>query len=78
MWSRAICGLRAQAVPEPLKITSPSVIVTEACAVADEGKDEGGLRTVVDVVGRADLFDLALAHDDDAVGKLEGLFLVRG
>ncbi len=36
------------------------------------------MRTVVDVVGRADLFDLALAHDDDAVGKLEGLFLVVG
>ncbi len=43
---------------------------------ADEGEHEGRSRPVIDVVGRADLFDLALAHDDDAVGKLQRFLLV--
>ena len=45
---------------------------------ADEGEDEGRRRRVVDFVGRRGLFDLALAHDDDAVGKLKRFFLVVG
>ena len=45
---------------------------------ADEAEDEGRVRPVVDVVGGADLLDRALAHDDDAVGELQRLFLVVG
>ena len=33
---------------------------------------------LVDVVGRADLLDLALVHDDDAVGDFQRLLLVVG
>ncbi|PII38192.1 hypothetical protein T190_25350 [Sinorhizobium meliloti CCBAU 01290] len=33
---------------------------------------------VIDLVGRADLLDRALAHHDDAVGKLECFLLVVG
>ena len=41
-------------------------------------KTKGELRLVVDVVGRADLLDRALAHHHEAVGELERLFLVVG
>jgi hypothetical protein len=41
-------------------------------------KHEGRVRLVVDLVGRADLLDLSLAHHHDAVGELERLFLVVG
>ena len=45
---------------------------------ADEPRDErrGGL--VVDLIGRADLLDAALVHDDDLVRELERLVLVVG
>jgi hypothetical protein len=33
---------------------------------------------LVDVVGRADLLDTAVVHDDDAVSHLHRLFLVMG
>ena len=46
--------------------------------LADEGEDEGRVGLVVDVVGRADLLDSALAHDDETVGELEGFFLIVG
>ena len=46
--------------------------------LADEAVDEGRVRRVVDLVGGADLLDPALAHDDDAVGEFQRLFLVVG
>ena len=46
--------------------------------LADEAVDEGRIRGVIDLVGGADLFDLALAHDDDAVGEFQRLLLVVG
>ena len=43
----------------------------------ERGHERGG-REVVDLEGRADLLDPALAHDHDPVGQLEGLLLVVG
>ncbi len=45
---------------------------------ADKTEDEGGSRLVIDVVGGADLLDLALAHDAEAIGQFEGFFLIMG
>ena len=46
--------------------------------VADEIGDEGRARTAVDLLGRADLLDGAVAHHDDAVGHGERFLLVVG
>ena len=43
---------------------------------ADEGGDEGVGRAVVELERRADLLDIAVAHDDDAVGHRHRLDLV--
>ena len=40
---------------------------------ADEIRDEGVLRLVIDILRRTDLLDLALVHDDDDVGHGERL-----
>ena len=48
----------------------------EDVALADEVRDEGVLRLVVDVLGRAYLLDTALVHDDYGVAHGEGLLLV--
>ena len=45
---------------------------------ADEGGDEAGRGTVVDLEGRADLVGLACIHDDDPVRDRQRLFLVMG
>ena len=45
---------------------------------ADERRHERGRREVVDLRGRADLLDPALAHDHDPVGQRERLLLVVG
>ena len=45
---------------------------------ADEAGDEQAVRPVVEIVGRADLLDPALAHADDAVGHRRRLDLVVG
>ena len=50
----------------------------EEVHLADEIGDEGGGRPAVDLVGRADLLDPALAHHHDPVGHGERLFLVVG
>ena len=42
----------------------------------DEAHDELVRRVLVEVARLADLHDLALVHEDDAVGDLHGLFLV--
>ena len=47
-------------------------------ALADEARDEGRGRRIVDRIGRADLLDAALVEDDDAVGELDRLLLVVG
>ena len=43
---------------------------------ADEAMDEGGTRPIIDVVGRADLLDSALAHHNDPVSQFQRLLLV--
>jgi hypothetical protein len=45
---------------------------------ADEGRDEAGARSVVDVAGAADLLDCAFVHHDDPVGDRKRLLLVVG
>ena len=45
---------------------------------ADEGGDEGVRRAVVEVERRADLLDVAVAHDHDAIGHRHRLDLVVG
>ena len=50
----------------------------QAVDVADEVADELGLRIVVDLVGGADLLDVALVEHGDAVGQGQGLLLVVG
>ena len=45
---------------------------------ADEAGDESGLRASEHVIGRTDLFDQPVAHDDDAVGERHRLDLVVG
>ena len=45
---------------------------------AQEAGDKEGGGGVVDGLGRADLFDVALAHDDEAVGDGKGFLLVMG
>ena len=37
-------------------------------ALADEVRDEGVLRLVIDILGRSDLLDASLVHDYDRVG----------
>src|SRR5262249_37401784 len=46
--------------------------------LADEACHERRRRAVVDLVGRADLLDLAAVQHDDAVGELDRLLLVVG
>ena len=46
--------------------------------IADEAEDERDWRLVVDLVGRADLLDLALAHHHQPVRQLQRLFLIVG
>lgn len=48
----------------------------EGVDFSKEVKDERVGRGIVDFFRGADLFDLAIAHDDDAVGEFEGFFLV--
>jgi hypothetical protein len=50
----------------------------EAVDVAEELEDEGGGGFVVNLLGRADLLDAGVVHDNDLVGELEGLLLVVG
>ncbi|MCY1353754.1 hypothetical protein D9M68_483180 [compost metagenome] len=69
--------------PEPDRpVLKPDLAVLERdgerVRLADEAEDEGRDRMVVDLVRRADLFDRALAHDDDAVGQFQRLLLVVG
>ena len=73
---------RARAPPGRWAVAEPELAVLDRdrhdARLADEAEDEGRVRRVVDVVGRADLLDPALAHDDHAVGELQRLFLVVG
>ena len=46
--------------------------------LADKLGGEARPRTLVDVLGRADLLNEAVAHDGDAVGKVERLLLIVG
>ena len=48
----------------------------ENVALADEVRNEGVLRLVVNIDRRADLLDLALVHDDDRIAHGERLLLV--
>src|SRR4029453_11542423 len=43
---------------------------------SDEGKNKRRIRIIVNLVRRADLLDLAFAHDHHAVGELERLLLI--
>ena len=45
-------------------------------AVADEVRDKRIFRLVVNIFGRADLLNVTLIHDDDAVAHRQSLFLV--
>ena len=47
-------------------------------AFADKVSDEGVNRLVVNILGRADLLNFALAHDHDGIGHAQGFFLVVG
>ncbi len=53
-------------------------LAVEDVHVADEVRDEAGVRRFVDLGRRGHLDDLAVAHDGDAVGHGHGLFLVVG
>ena len=48
----------------------------EEIRLAEEVGDEGGLRKLIEFLGCAHLFDLALVHDGDRVGHGHGLLLV--
>ena len=50
----------------------------KGAGLADEARHEGRRRLVVDLGRRADLLDLAVVEDGDAVGELDRLFLVVG
>ena len=50
----------------------------QAVHVAQELVDERGRRMVVDLLGRADLLDMAVAHHHHPVGELKRLLLVVG
>lgn len=45
---------------------------------SDEPRNEHGCRLVVNLFGRTDLLDLALAHHRDSVAHRERLFLIVG
>ncbi len=45
---------------------------------ADEACDKAGRRIVIEIVGRSDLFDAAMVHDHDPVGKRHRLNLIVG
>ena len=55
-----------------------STLTGSALEFADEGEHEGRDRLVINLVGRADLLDLSIAHHHDAVGQFECLLLVVG
>ena len=61
-------GLRAMTEPP----------TPEDIGVADERADESRFRTVVNVVGSADLLDLSVMHNRDPVGQRERLLAVVG
>ena len=50
----------------------------EDVAFADEVRDKCVFRLVIDILGRADLLDAALIHDDDSVGHGKRLLLIVG
>ncbi|QTK79336.1 hypothetical protein AT6N2_C1619 [Agrobacterium tumefaciens] len=50
----------------------------QAGGFADEGEDKRRVGRIVDIVCRADLLDLALAHDNDAVRQFQRFFLIMG
>ncbi len=53
-----------------------ATVAVEEVGAADEAGDEAVLRMVVELALRADLLDLAVAHDDEAVGHRQRLVLV--
>src|SRR5215831_19054847 len=53
-------------------------LALEAVHAANERGDEAILVRAIDLARRADLRDLASAHDDDAVAERHGLGLVMG
>ncbi len=59
-----------------IHISPSSTLTGSELEFADEAVDERRVGAVIDIVGAADLFDRALAHDDDAVGELQCLLLV--
>ena len=73
---------RAAAASAPLANTSRAVVDRRLVQVhrrrADEAGDEARRRAPEHLVGRADLLDIAVAHDDDAVGQRHRLDLVVG
>ena len=50
----------------------------EDIALADEVGNKCVLRLVINILGRADLLDAALIHDNDGVGHGERLLLIVG
>ncbi len=54
----------------------PTASRVEQVRDAEEVRDVGGRRLLVDLAGRADLLDPALVHHREAVGHGERLFLV--
>lgn len=48
----------------------------EKVHIAEKVDNELAGGIVKDISGSADLFDLAVVHDDDTVGQFEGLFLI--
>src|SRR5690606_35494253 len=64
--------------PSPVQNLAGGDLDRQGRGFADEAVDEGRGRPVIDLVRRTDLFDIALAHDHEAVGELERLLLVMG
>ena len=69
-------GRRRASRPARRRGPAASSLPVEEIHLADEVGDERRRRLRVDLVGRADLVDPALAHDDDAVGHRERFLLV--
>ena len=67
-------AVREQVVADPHKTAFD--VPAELVHVADEAIRERRRRIVVDLLRRADLLDLALVHQHDAIGDFERLLLV--
>ena len=75
-WPSGTGSAKSSSAPLHVGAAGGEQLAVEEVHLADEIGDEGGGRPAVDLVGRADLLDPALAHHHDPVGHGERLLLV--